>query len=164
MLYPQNGSIANGSRRSLPTAPVAAAVVSEAIVAPGKTPCSQSNASCTSGTTVERRPPNRNASIGRPAGSSHSAAIAGFCAAETQNRAFGCAAGVPLAALQSFPCQSIRCPGGVFVIPSHHTSPSSVRAQLVKIVLARIVSIALELVFSPVPGATPKKPASGLIA
>ena len=62
----RTGSIANGSRRSLPTAPVAAAVVSDAIVAPRNTPCSQSNASYTSGTTLERRPPSRNASIGTP--------------------------------------------------------------------------------------------------
>ena len=33
-----------------------------------------------------------------------------------------------------------------------------------KIVLARIVAIAFGLVFSDVPGATPKYPASGLIA
>ena len=45
MWYPQNGSIANGSRRSLPTAPAAAAVVSEAIVAPTNTPCSHERAS-----------------------------------------------------------------------------------------------------------------------
>ena len=49
-------------------------------------------------------------------------------------------------------------------MPSHQTSPSSVRAQLVKIVFARTVAIAFGLVFSLVPGATPKKPASGLIA
>ncbi len=36
------------------------------------TPCSQSSASVTSGTTVERRPPKSIASIGTPAGSSHS--------------------------------------------------------------------------------------------
>ncbi len=43
MLYPQNGSIAIGSRRTRPTAPAAAAVVSEAIVAPKYTPWFQSN-------------------------------------------------------------------------------------------------------------------------
>jgi len=43
-------------------------------------------------------------------------------------------------------------------------SPSSVRAQLVKTVLEAIIAIALGLVFSLVPGATPKKPDSGLIA
>ena len=49
-------------------------------------------------------------------------------------------------------------------MPSHQTSPSSVSATLVKIESARIVAIAFGLVFSLVPGATPKKPASGLIA
>ena len=49
-------------------------------------------------------------------------------------------------------------------MPSHQMSPSSVSAQLVKIVFARIVLIAFGLVFAPVSGATPKKPASGLIA
>ena len=112
------------------------------MIEPRKTPCSQSNASCTSGTTVERRPPNRNASIGTPAGSSHSGAIAGSCAAGVVKRAFGCAAGASESGVQSLPCQSIRCAGGSFVIPSHQTSPSSVFAQLVKIVFARIVAIA----------------------
>ena len=79
-------------------------------------------------------------------------------------RAFGCAAGVSDSGVQSLPCQSIRCAGGSSVMPSHQTSPSSVSAQLVKIVFARTVAIAFGFVFSPVPGATPKKPASGLIA
>src|ERR1039458_570618 len=126
--------MANGSRRSLPTAPAAAAVVSEAIVAPRNTPGSQSGA------------------------------IAGSCDAATQKRALGCAAGVWDSGVQSLPCQSTRCDGGVLVIPSHHTSPSSVRAQLVNTVLAAIMAIALGLVTWLVPGATPKKPASGLIA
>ncbi len=43
-------------------------------------------------------------------------------------------------------------------------SPSSVSAQFVKIEFARTVAIAFGLVFLLVPGATPKKPASGLIA
>ena len=49
-------------------------------------------------------------------------------------------------------------------MPSHQTSPSSVSAQLVKIEFSRTVAIAFGFVFSLVPGATPKKPASGLIA
>src|SRR5919199_1419322 len=159
MLKPQNGSIAIGSKRSLPTSPAAAAVVSTDIVAPRNTPCSQSNASLTSGTTVARRPPNRNASIGTPAGSSHSAAMHGHCAAGVVKRAFGCAAGSPDSGVQSLPCQSIACSGGSPVIPSHQMSPSSVLAQLVKIVLRSTVSIALGLVLCEVFGATPKKPA-----
>lgn len=48
--------------------------------------------------------------------------------------------------------------------PSHHTSPSSVSATLVKMQLASSVASALGLVAGPVPGATPKKPFSGLMA
>ena len=98
------------------------------------------------------------------AGSSHSGAIDGHCAAGVVKRAFGWAAGVSESGVQSSPRQSIACAGGSAVMPSHQTSPSSVRAQLVKIEFAATVAIALGLVFSPVPGATPKKPASGLIA
>ena len=143
--------------------PKAAAVCSELMVEPRKTPCSQSNASRTSGTTVARRPPNRNASIGTPAGSSHSAAIDGAWSAGTVKRALGCAAGVSDSGVQSLPCQSMAWAGGS-PMPSHQMSPSSVSAQLVKIVFWRSRAIALGFVFSSVPGATPKKPASGLIA
>src|SRR5690242_3185422 len=80
------------------------------------------------------------------------------------NREFGWAAGSADDGVQSRPRQSVRCAGGVSVRPSHHTSPSSVSATLVKMQLACSVAIALRLVDSPVPGATPKKPASGLIA
>src|SRR6266511_4570211 len=61
-----NGSIAIGSRRTTPTWPTAAAVVSDDSVAPRKTPCCQSRDSVTSGTVVARRPPNRIAEIGTP--------------------------------------------------------------------------------------------------
>ena len=121
-------------------------------------------ASSTSGTTVERRPPNSIASIGTPSGSSHSGAIDGHWSAGVVKRAFGWAAGWSASGVQSLPCQSIACAGGSPVSPSHHTSPSSVRAQLVKIEFLPIVSIAFGLVSAPVPGATPKKPASGLTA
>jgi hypothetical protein len=47
-------------------------------------------------------------------------------------------------------------------MPSHQTPPSGVSATLVKIVFREIVAIALGFVFADVPGATPKKPASGL--
>jgi hypothetical protein len=43
-------------------------------------------------------------------------------------------------------------------------SPSSVSAQLVKMQLASSVAMALGLDSTLVPGATPKKPASGLMA
>ena len=49
-------------------------------------------------------------------------------------------------------------------MPSHHTPPSGVSATLVKIVFRESVAIALGFVFTEVPGATPKNPASGLMA
>ena len=102
--------------------------------------------------------------MGTPAKSSHSSAMAGHWAAETVNRALGWAASVPESGVQSLPRQSIKWAGGSSVIPSHHTSPSSVSATLVKIQFSVRVLMALGLVSMPVPGATPKKPASGLIA
>ena len=156
--------MAKGSWRSLPTSPAAAAVVSEDMIAPKNTPWFQSKASRTSGTTVERRPPNRNASMGTPAGSSHSGAIDGHWAAATVKRALGWAAGLSASGVQSLPCQSIRCPGFWAVMPSHQMSPPSVSAQLVNTAFSPRVAIALGLVSSLVPGATPKNPASGLTA
>ena len=143
--------------------PAAAAVFSELMIEPRNTPCCQSNDSVTRGTFVPRRPPKRMAEIGTPCGSSHSGAIDGHCAAGAVNRALGWAAGVSEPGVQSLPFQSIRC-SGAGDRPSHHTSPSSVRATLVKIELACRVAMALGLVSSPVPGATPKNPASGLMA
>jgi hypothetical protein len=49
-------------------------------------------------------------------------------------------------------------------MPSHQTPPSGVSATLVKMVFFASAAIALGLVWFDVPGATPKKPASGLIA
>ncbi len=105
-----------------------------------------------------------NASMGTPAGSSHFGSMEGHCAAETVNRAFGCAAGVPDCGVHSLPFQSVSFGGGSFVMPSHHTSPSGVSATFVKMVLFLTVSMHLGFVSQPVPGATPKNPASGLIA
>ncbi len=69
-----------------------------------------------------------------------------------------------LSGVQSSPFQEVAW-AGVFSRPSHHTSPSSVSATLVKTELPMsMVRIALGLVFSLVPGATPKKPYSGLTA
>ena len=80
------------------------------------------------------------------------------------NRLLGWAAGVSESGVQRSPCQSVSPDGGVGVKPSHQTSPSSVSATLVKMLLPVNVATALALVSSPVPGATPKKPASGLMA
>src|SRR6266702_4538035 len=132
--------------------------------APRKTPWAQSKDSVTSGTVVARRPPNRIAEIGTPAGSSHSGAMIGHWAAGAVNRELGWAAGSGEPGVQSRPFQSVRWAGGGSVRFSHHTSPLSVSATLVKMLLPRSVAIALAFVTSLVPGATPKNPASGLMA
>ena len=107
------------------------------------------------------------AEMGTPSGFSHSGSMEGHWLAGAVKRALGCAALRPvsraISGVQSRPCQSRQCAGGSDM-PSHHTSPSSVSATLVKITLACSVAMALGLVFTPVPGATPKKPASGLMA
>src|SRR3972149_836861 len=92
MLYPQNGSIAIGSRRTPPVPPAAAAVVSEERVAPRKTPCCQWNASYTSGTSEDLLHPKRIAEIGTPSGFSHSGEIVGHWLAGAGERAVGGAA------------------------------------------------------------------------
>src|SRR5262245_57292362 len=156
--------MAIGSRRSCPTLPAAAAVVSLLVVAARNVPCSQSNDSVTSGTTLALRPPKRIASIGTPLGSSHSFAMTGHCLAGVVKRALGWDAGRLDCGFQGRLSQSMSSAGLSSVIPSHQTSPSGVMAQLVKIELLVTVSIALGFDFMLVPGATPKNPASGLMA
>ena len=102
--------------------------------------------------------------MGTPAGSSHSEAMAGSWAAGTVKRALGWAAGPPDSGVHDSPFHEVRWAGGSSVIPSHHTSPSSVRAVLVKMALPSRVSMAFGLVWLLVPGATPKNPDSGLMA
>src|SRR5882724_4684726 len=106
--------------------------------------------------------------IGTPVGFSQSGSIVGHCAAGAVKRAFGCAAFAPvsfaIAGVHGLPCQSVSSAGGCAVMPSHHTPPSGVRATFVKIVFFASVAIALGFVLTEVPGATPKNPASGLIA
>lgn len=77
-------------------------------------------------------------------------------------RAFGCAAlaGSPS---HSAPFQSTTLSEGLSR-PSHHTSPSSVVATLVKMTLLWSVFMAFGLLLKLVPGATPKNPLSGLMA
>src|SRR6185312_3319592 len=103
-----------------------------------------------------RRPPKIIAEIGTPAAASQSASKVGHWRMSTVKRAFGWAAGVPEDSVQSRPCQSIKWAGVSGVIPSHQTSPSSVRATLVKIVFSLSEAIAIGLVLTDVPGATPK--------
>src|SRR5262245_32729695 len=107
MLYPQNGSIAIGSRRTTPTLPVAAAVVSEPSVAPRKTPCAQLNDCSTSGTVVARRPPKMIAEIGTPCGSSQNFDNIGLFFIGAVKREFGCAAFSPDSGVHLLPRQSM---------------------------------------------------------
>src|SRR5262245_45347350 len=94
--------------------------------------------------------------------------MVGHCAAGAVKRALGCAAFAPvsfaISGVHLLPCQSMHSAGGSSVMPSHHTPPSGVSATLVKIELVASVFIAFGFVFADVPGATPKKPASGLMA
>src|SRR5678815_178448 len=101
---------------------------------------------------------------GTPSGSSHAGSIVGHCDAGAVKRALGCAAFVFDAGVQGLACQSRHSAGGSSVMPSHHTPPSGVSATLVKIVLRDSAAIAFGLVDTDVPGATPKKPASGFRA
>src|SRR5882672_4335276 len=120
------------------------------------------------GMVLARRPPKMIALMGTPSGSSQAESIVGHCDAGAVNRALGWAALRPVfeasSGVQWWPCQSVHSAGGSSVMPSHHTPPSGVWATLVKIVLRESVAMALGLVLTEVPGATPKKPASGLIA
>src|SRR5579862_2992551 len=109
-----------------------------------------------------------NAPIGTPLGSSQAGSIVGHCDAGAVKRELGCAAFAPVSfaicGVHFLPCQSVHSAGGSSVMPSHQTPPSGVSATLVKIELRASVAIAFGLVFADVPGATPKNPASGLIA
>src|SRR2546427_6524824 len=106
--------------------------------------------------------------IGTPIGFSQSGSIVGHCDAGAVKRAFGCAAFAPvcfaISGVHLLPCQSRHSAGGSSVMPSHQTPPSGVSATLVKIEFVESVIIAFGLVLADVPGATPKKPASGLMA
>src|SRR5713101_1151166 len=103
------------------------------------------------------------AEIGTPSGAFHLGEILGDCCAGTVYLAFGCAA-APLDGSHASPFQSINPEGASLPIPSHHGSLSEVIATFVKSVFLRSAAITFGLVLIPVPGATPKNPASGLIA
>src|SRR5437660_12932762 len=106
--------------------------------------------------------------IGTPVGSSQAESIVGHCDAGAVKRALGWAALAPvffaISGVQRLPCQSTHSAGGSSVMPSHQTPPSGVSATLVKIVFFESEAIALGFVLTDVPGATPKNPASGLMA
>src|SRR4030088_1396301 len=106
--------------------------------------------------------------IGTPYGSSHAGSMVGHCRAGAVKRELGCAAFAPVSlaiwGVLFFPRQSRHSAGGSSVMPSHHTPPSGVSETLVKMVFRDSVAIAFGLVLGEVPGATPKNPASGLMA
>ena len=98
-----------------------------------------------------------------------SGSMVGHCEAGAVKRPLGWAAGLPVSCRfrASRGCRASRgiAAGGVSVMPSHQTpGRSGVSATLVKMVLRASVAMALGLVLALVPGATPKKPASGLMA
>src|ERR1700733_2672112 len=152
MWEPQKGSIAMGSRRTWPTPPVAAAVVSDPMVAPTYTPALQLNAWYTSGIVVARRPPKISALIGTPCGASQAGSMVGHCDAGAVKREFGCAALAPvdfaISGVHLRPCQSMHSAGGSSVMPSHQTPPSGVSATLVKMELVASVAMALGFVLT----------------
>src|SRR6056297_2441282 len=104
------------------------------------------------------------ASMGTPAGLSKSSEILGHCAAGAVKRLLGCAALSPDSGVHGFPFQSMAEAGGSSVKPSHQMVLSGHNATFVKSELERQESKALGFVSMLVPGATPKKPYSGLIA
>src|SRR6266568_9078305 len=156
--------MANGSRRNTPAWPIAAAVVSEPQEEPKNTPCSQSNASLTSGMVLGRRPPNKIADNGTPVGFCQSGSITGHCDAGAVNREFGCAPLRPESGVHSLPSQSIPFAGAGTPMSSHQTSPSGVSTTLVNMLFLAKVETACGFDLCDVPGATPKNPVSGFIA
>src|ERR1700722_8936585 len=111
---------------------------------------------------VERRPPKMKAEMETPSGDSQSASMVGHWLAGAVKRPLGWAAVAPVAlaisGVQRWPRQSMHSAGGVSVMPSHQTPPSGVSPTLVKIEFFASVAMALGLVFTEVPGATPKNP------
>src|SRR5262245_35566371 len=105
---------------------------------------------------LDRRPPNKMAEMGAPAGSLTAESSTGLLVIGAVKRLLGWAALVLRSGVQRWPVQSMHSAGGCSVLPSHHTSPSGKRATLVKIVSWAIVAMALGLVLALVPGTTPK--------
>jgi len=156
--------MANGSRLSCPTLPAAAVVVSLPMIAPRNTPCCQVKASVTSGITEGRRPPKSMALIGTPRR---------VFPLRGDHRALAGRRGEPRVGMRGL-APAVRRPGPPQPVDErcrllvghllHQTSPFGAMAQLVKIECRPSVSIALAFDFMLVPGATPKNPASGLMA
>src|SRR5262249_13158502 len=106
------------------------------------------------------------AEMGTPCGSSQCGEIEGHWLASAVKREMGGATG---SSSDSKGCPSqLSVPGGgvleVASIPCHQGRPPGVRPTFVKTALCERAAIALGLVCWLVPGATPKKPFSGLTA
>ena len=84
--------------------------------------------------------------------------MTGHWAAGAVKRELGWAALRPQSGVHSFPSQSMALAGAGTPMSSHQTSPSGVRATLVKMVLRVTVAMALGFDCFEVPGATPKNP------
>src|SRR5512140_2949932 len=123
--------MAMGSRRTCPAGPTAAAVISEPIVAPTYTPCTQLKAWKTSGIVSPRRPPKIIALIGTPRGSLASGASTGLLVIGVVKRLLGWAAFSLESGVHGLPFQSRHFFGAGPSLPSHQTSRSGVRATLV---------------------------------
>src|SRR6266702_662501 len=104
------------------------------------------------------------AEIGTPLGCSHCGEIDGHWCAGVGKRELACAALVTILGVQGWPCQSNAASGAGPSMPSQYGVLLGVKATFVKIVFCRMVAMTLGLVREFEPGATPKKPASGLIA
>src|SRR5262245_34655360 len=104
------------------------------------------------------------AEIGTPSGCSHCGEIDGHWCAGVVKRELGWAALVALSGVQGWPCQSRAVSGAGPSMPSQYGVLSGVKATFVKIVFLWMVAMTLGLVREFDPGATPKKPASGLMA
>ena len=101
--------------------------------APRNTPCSQSRASNTSGTLGRGGHRTGSRRSARPRGPPTRARSNGHCSAGTVKRALGWAAGMSDPESRGRRANRQVGAGGSLLKPSHHTSLSSVRAQLVKI-------------------------------
>ena len=118
---------------------------------------------------MARRPPNTIAVTGTPLGLLNSFDRHGQFTAGAVKRLLGWASLLPAATYSLpftfMPVHSSAFSGGFLSRPSHHTVLlSRLCATLVKMVFFMVVCSAFGFDFSFVPGATPKKPFSGLMA
>jgi hypothetical protein len=137
----RTASSPSGRGASRRPAPAAAAVVSDPIDAPTSTPCVQSRASNTSGTSEARRPPKTIARSARPADPRPSANSDGHCRALTVKREFGMRGRAVGRDRTGGPASRWRACWSLSM-PSHHGWLSAVTATLVKMVsrLDRVAS------------------------